>query len=428
MTKTTNPKKAQYITIFIAWVAYVAVYFGRYSYSANITLIEDFYAKSHAEAGLVMTLFSAAYGIGQIFHGLFCKRYPKRWVIPISLTVSAVMDLLVFSGIPFGWIKYLWFTAAVFQSALWPTIMQVISENVEEKLLRTAIMVMSTTTSCGTLLVYGLSAAMAGVDFHLTFLIGTFVLLGAGLLWLLLYRKGHELEKAAEKAARTSAKPGEEAAEQTAAPAPKTSKRAIGIGVIITISLLVFCSVMVNFGKDGLQTWVPVILKKVHGMPDSYSILLTLVLPLFGIFGAAGSVQLNKKIKSPVVLTLVFLGVIAVFDFIVVVSYRNLPVMLAAFASLEFLLHGCCNVITGIFPLSMREKMSTGMLTGILNGSGYAGTAAASYVLGKIADVTGGWTWVFVTLLGTAVTALILGVIYLIFSRKPGKQNNEVTV
>ena len=83
--------KKQYLSILLSWAVYVAAYFGRYSYSANIALMEQNYggvSHTNAEAGLVMTFFAITYGVGQIVHGILCKRYSRRYVLPAALTVS----------------------------------------------------------------------------------------------------------------------------------------------------------------------------------------------------------------------------------------------------------------------------------------------------------------------------------------------------
>ena len=149
--------KKQYLSILLAWTAYVSAYFGRYSYSANISLIEQSYggaAHTNAEAGLVMTFFAVTYGAGQLIHGLLCRKYSRRYAVSAVLTVSAAVNLLIFFGVPFAAVKYLWMLNAACQSVLWPLIMQIISENVGERLMRKAVLAMSTTTSFGTLFIY----------------------------------------------------------------------------------------------------------------------------------------------------------------------------------------------------------------------------------------------------------------------------------
>lgn len=52
---------------------------------------------------------------------------------------------------------------------------------------------------------------------------------------------------------------------------------------------------IVNLIKDGLNTWVPEILKTSFGYGDSLSLTLTLVLPLVGMGGSALALFMHKK-------------------------------------------------------------------------------------------------------------------------------------
>ncbi len=410
-----NPDKSsnkfQYLSIFLCWFAYTSIYFGRYSYSANIDLFKTSYdgVHSNAEVGLVMTLFSIAYGSGQLLHGIFCKYYPRRYVISAALIIAAIMDILVYIKVPFGYIKYMWLISAVCQSLLWPMLMQIISENVSAKNMKKAILAMSTTTSFGTFCIYVMSAVFAGKEFLNTFLFGSIILVFSAAVWFMLYKPGAYM--------RFNFKEHKE---------KRAEKRNSVVGTFIfTILLLVFCSIVTNFNKDGLQMWVPVILKSINkDLNDSFSILLSLVLPLFGIFGATIAVFANKKIKPVVLLVMFFMGCTALFNFMVVVFQRNMWIVIFCFGILELCLHGIANAIVSIFPLSMRDKMSPGALAGILNGSGYIGSALSSWGLGKISDLSGGWNMVFITLLGTVISALIFGGIYVIASAK----NKELMV
>ncbi len=396
-----SSKKRQYLSIFLCWLAYTSVYFGRYSYSANIALVEEDYGVSHASAGLVMTLFAAAYGMGQLVHGIMCKYYPRRIIVPFALIVAGTMNVLVFCGIPFFMIKYLWLISGMCQSILWPMTMQVLSENVGSRLMKYGILAMSTTTSLGTFLIYGMSAVFSETNYRLTFLVGALIVFASAAVWFVLYKPGPYFRIKFKEHNQTEAK--------------KTGK--IAKSLLASMILLAIFSIITNFAKDGLQTWVPVIFKSLHGMPDSYSMLLTLVLPIFGIFGATLAVALNKKVPKLISLTLIFWGTAALFNFIVLEFKDNLFITVFAFGVLELLLHGLSNIIVSIFPLSMREKMSTGAIAGILNGCGYIGSAASSYALGKIADVSG-WTTVFVTLLVSVCVAVISGIIYKLISIK----------
>lgn len=393
--------RKQYISIFVCWLAYTSAILSRYSYSANIALIEKDYGVTHASAGLVMTFFAVTYGVVQFIHGILCKHYPRRYIVFFSLIISAFINLSLFFGVPFYMIKYLWLINAVCQSVLWPMLLQIISENVSEKVMKKAILAMGTTTSLGTLLIYGISAVFSDFNYRITFLVGSVVIAVVAVIWFILYEPGNFL--------KTGVKEPEKVGE----------KKTAGLGIFIfPVMLLVLFSITTNFLKDGFQTWVPVIFKNIKpDLPDSFSLLLTLILPLFGMFGVTVAVMFNKKIKKAIPLCVVFLLLIAFFNSVVLVSQKSLIITAISFAFLELLLHGCSCAIVSIFPLSVRQKVSTGSIAGILNGAAYVGTAASAYLLGRIADGYG-WNAVFLTLLCSVCTALVLGAVYLLISVK----------
>ena len=396
--------KRQYISMIICWLAYTSACVARFSYSANIALIENDYKVSHASAGLVMTFFAATYGLGQFVHGAFCMRYPRRQIVSIALIVVSAINFSLFFGVPFWAIKYLWLVSAAFQSILWPMSLQIISENVGEKLMSKAILLMSTTTSLGTFLVYGISAVFAGINYRITFAFCAALLFAFAVVWYLTYKPGHFLKPEKKQ------DDGEQ----------KTKERFIYI--LLPVILLGIFSLVTNFMKDGIQTFVPVILKSISKLPDGFSLLLTLILPLFGIFGSVFAVNLNKKIPKAVPLCLFFFGFVSVFNAVVYFFGNSLFVTVMSFGILELLLHGNSNVIVSIFPLVMRKRMSSGALAGMLNGAAYLGTAISTFLLGKIADVSG-WSAVFATLTGVAVSSLILGAVYMLLSLKHPKLN-----
>ena len=80
--KQLTLKRKQQILIVIACLVYSFAYTGRYSYNANIAPIMAFYNVTRAEAGLTGTFFFFAYGAGQLIHAIFCRFYPRKYIIP----------------------------------------------------------------------------------------------------------------------------------------------------------------------------------------------------------------------------------------------------------------------------------------------------------------------------------------------------------
>lgn len=386
------------LTIFLCWMAYTAAYPGRYSYNSNITPIMDAFGVTHGEAGLVTTCFFFAYGIGQVVNGLLCRRYPRRWIIPFSLACSAVLNIAVFLGAPFWTLKYLWLLNGGLQSILWPTLISVLSQSLPAPYLKSSVLVMSTTVPIGTLLAYGLSSLLAvRGGFPFSFLTGALLMAGAAAAWLFLYRDAPASENA--QPVQTSRTPG---------------KGLLNPAVAVTVLVLCLFAVANNLVKDGLTTWVPSILKERFGLPDSLSILLTLVLPVLGIFGAACNGLLERRLPSFIKLSGLWflLAAVSTAGVILLLDTSLWWAVLAVFGIISLSMHAVNNAITSMAPLYMREQLDSGLLAGVLNGCCYVGSTISSYGLGWVADHFG-WNGVFLLLLAVTgipvVTAALVG-------------------
>jgi len=402
----TKSNKTQNIIIILCWMVYTFAYFGRYSYNSNITPIMADYSIGKADAGLVSTFFFFAYGIGQVVNGFMCRRYNKKYLFPFVLTLSAVLNSLVLV-LPFASFKYLWAINGFLQSMLWSSIISVLSTTLDSKHLNFAIIVMSTTSTAGTILTYGSSALFVWLgNYKYAFVLGASFMLIPAILWLLIYKGGNGIAPEEEK--------------------NHTSTSGGGIKVMLAIFLcLAFFGVSDNLIKDGLNTWVPTILTEEYNMASEVSILSTIVLPILGMLGAVVAVRLNKLIPDFVSLTAVFFAFSALFIGVIVFADGVSPVlMIICFGIVTLFMHSINNVITSIAPLKLRDKVDSGKLAGILNGFCYLGSTLSSYGLGAVADAKG-WSMVFILIFSICVASIAIGSFYVIFSRIKKEKNNE---
>ena len=397
-----NKSKAM-LLIFLGWLVYSVSYFGKVNYSANITQIIDYYGITRAQAGTAPTFFFFAYGIGQVFNGIFCKKYNIKWMIFFSLVMSATINLIVAVSKDFAIIKWLWLLNGIVLSILWPTLIRMISESIPQKVLGTSSIIMGTTVGAGTLVIYGLSSIFAAFDkFKLSFYTASFSVFIVAFLWLLIYNKAvsssqseKELEEPINKETWNVSKKGME---------NKNEKKLF----YISVGVLCFGAIGANLIKDGLTTWVPSILKEEFSMSDSISILLTLFLPILAMCGNAFALSLHKKIPDYVNhLTAVFAAMAVLVGMIIgSIALELVVVMLFGLIAVNFLASSLNSLITSIYPLFMREKVNSGSFAGILNGFCCLGSTISSYGLGVIAD-NFGWTAVFWTLIGFSVAVCI---------------------
>ncbi len=401
--KDTQKTSSQTFLIFLCWLMYVASYVARYSYNANITVIASaFSIEDYSQTGLVTTCFFFAYGIGQVVCGLLCKRFNKKFVLFGAALLSAGVNLLVFFGADFVFYKYLWLLNGAALSTFWCSLILTLSENLETKRLRTAILVMGTTVVFGSFIAYGLSALCAFFKYwKVTFLVAAVVIATVGIVWVTSY------DRVVSKKSEETILVGQDETVQG------------NKGLRWSLIVLAFFAVVCNLIKDGLLTWVPSILKKQYGFDDSFSIILTLTLPIVGFGGIVLVSQLKKKMNGFVGISGVLYACALLCLFGVLFSFELdtwLP-MLIFFALVYCFMSGMNNVVTACAPLYLRGQMNSGLLAGVLDGFCYAGSTISAYGLGVFADFWG-WKSVFILLTAMALIAVLIAIIFNLSIRK----------
>lgn len=400
--KQLTLKRKQQILIVIACLVYSFAYTGRYSYNANIAPIMAFYNVTRAEAGLTGTFFFFAYGAGQLIHAIFCRFYPRKYIIPGVLGVSAILNIAVFCGVPFGAIKYLWLLNGICQSVLWPTLVLVLSDTMDSVMMKRAVFAMSLTVVIGTVISYGGSAIFNLFDlFRGAFLLGAVLMVAIGIAWLVGYDV-LTLENAGLAEAHAAS------SEATTAGGGSWKRAANGA----LIGLFAVCGLFMavdNFVKDGLNTWTPVILKERFGVGDSLSIVLTVALPFCGVFGAMLALRMNRKIRDFRALSgsLLLLLSVCICGILLSMKLESMVLTVAFLGVVSCFAHGINSIMTSIMPFAMRDKVNPGFLAGLMNSAGYVGSTASAYGLGVIADRTD-WNTVMYILLFASVGVTLL--------------------
>ena len=395
------------LAIIICWLVYTCSYLGKLGYNANLVLIEGEFGVSHAESGTVGTAFFFAYGAGQIVNGLLCKKYNVKYTIFFALVASAACNFLITVIKDFGWLKIIWLFNGAALSFLWSLLIRFLSEVLDKEYTSKAVVVMGTTVATGTFAVYGLSALFVSLSVYKTiFYVAAALLPLIAVIWFFSY-KG--------MLASTGAETGEEEKEVNA---PIGEKKKADFGFVTLILILAIFAVVTNLEKDGINVWVPTILKELYDMPDYLSILLTLCLPLVSIFGTAVAVFFNKYIKDFVLLCgLFFLATTGALALTLAFIGTSAAVMLVCLSLISLFMSGTNNVITSMAPLYYKDKASAGLLAGVLNGCCYIGSTLSSYGLGAVADGYG-WNAVFYLLIACSAACVMISAIKTVI-RKP---------
>ncbi len=404
MQSKISHKNSIYL-IILCWLTYTVSYLGKVNYAANITQIEKFYGVTHAQSGLVSTLLFFSYGAFQIINGVFCKKYNSRFVIFLGLFGSGVINLIIGFTTNFTLLTILWLLNGVMLAFLWSSLIKVLTETLSKDYMAKASVAMGTTVAIGTFTIYALSALFTSLNvFKFSFITAGIVMPTVATIWYILLPKiTSKIEKSEENQQLL----------QQVNSNPLEKKR-----IYLTVFTFFIMAIAINLIKDGLITWVPSILKETYNLDDSISIILTLALPVFAVFGNVLGVTLHKKIPDFVMqVSLMFLlsgGLIGIV--IAGLSVNQFIITLVCFAFVCLLISSCNSMVTGIFPLFMKGKVNSGLIAGLINGCCYLGSTISSYGLGSVADAHG-WTAVFWLLLGVCALMLVVYAVYFIIKK-----------
>jgi len=395
--------------IFICAAVYIAAYVGRLSYAASMVGIMEATGASKPDAGLVSTFFYFTYGCGQLVNAFFCRRYKPRPVVAGVLLVSVCANLLAALIRDVTVIKFIWLVNGAAQSMLWCTLIELISRKVPAEHRRKAIFAMSITVAVGTTTIYGLAALCMSADrVFLTFVLAAAVLLAAALAWLYMTRVLKDMPEVQATADTAADK----------APAARSSAQMAGLLSFIVCG---FLAVGNGFMKDTMVTWVPSLLYDEFALPTSYSVLITLILPLLSVFGATIALTMHKKISNyNIMQSILFFCASAVFAGVLLSFRTHFMLGTIVFAGLNAtLMSAVNNIITSMIPLE-RGK-GAGLFAGIMDACCYVGSTLSGFLPGVIIESFGYNT--LLTLL--PVCAVVLAAFALTVTLLSGRRKSE---
>ena len=401
--------------IFGCWLIYTAAYVGRLDYSASMVKIISELGISNDQGGLVYSCFALTYGIGQLINGLLCKHYNPKFVITGALSVSALVNVLMPLSRDYRIMAALWLVNGIAQSMLYSLIIRTLSKNIKSGSISRAIYTMSTTVAVGTALAYGISALFVALNmWQLTFFTAAALLIAAACVWVYIITQVEKAKKNGELE--------DDDLPFGASAKTQTVRGKVGAFFIATLIFIAITAISNGFIKDGVNNWLPKLLRDEFDVTESLSIILTLILPLFSIAGTLMARKVYLKLRNHLLIIGIFFGTAFTLSLLVYLIYpmRSVLFTMILFTGLSCMMAATNNVITSMFPLDNRDKMDSGLLAGLLDTLCYAGSSAAGILLGKMSEGLG-WESVLITIFSLALAAAAISLFFSIFMRKKSR-------
>lgn len=412
--KMVTDKKMLGFMFALCWIAYFASYIGRLNYSSAMTEMTKSGVLSLTFAGTISMVYFFAYGSGQFINGWLGDKLPPRIMIFLGLFGAGICNLLFgLVHIPIV-MAVLWGLNGFCQSMIWPPVVRIFSQMLEEHKRNRFCVNISTSIPVGTLAAYLLSACMVGaINWQAAFWSAAIVLCAIAVLW---YFGFSRVERFAEKHGTAleliQTASAQKSKENDTSDTPQNKKITLWIMVSQMGLWCVLIPVMINgVLKDGMTAWVPTFIGDSFNAAAVVSILVTTVLPIVNLAGAYSAGWLNKRIPNMLKCGGVFFSFATLMLVILWLfgSYSMiLSIILLALVTSSML--AVNTLLISFIPMQFGKFGKASSVSGFLNGTAYLGAAVSSFTIGMIVDGFG-WSvtifwWVVIAIIASAALFL----------------------
>lgn len=389
--------KNHFFTFLLCWTAYASTYVCRLNFSAAMPELQANAVFSETRMAAVSSVFFICYGIGQFVSGLIGDRADTRKLVFAGLLISALCNIGIFCVHTYAPLLLLWAANGIAQSMVWTPILKIASLNFDAPTRQKFGIDMSTTVPIGTLLSYAVSL------FTLLFLPWQYVFLTCGLfelsvslLWIF-GTHGRFLPKEKTPAAAAETK-------ETKNGLGSTFKAALSGGVLLMMIPIVIQGTL----KDSVTQWVPAFFAGNFGSNTSFSLLLTMLLPIVNVTGAYFAKAIYKKLRSEIGTSLLFFGISIIFLLILkLFGTKSMVLALLSMAGVTNCMFAVNVMLITMVPLQFSKLGNVSTIGGLLNAVAYIGCGALNLLAGKLLETQNGWDnlfWLWIILAVFAVT------------------------
>lgn len=366
----------------LAWLfayVYFASYVTRINFSAVIQEVITDTGFEKSALSVIVVCMSITYGVGQIVNGWIGDHIKPQNLIFIGLITATVINTVFpffSSSIPVMCV--LWGVNGFAQAMMWPPIVKIMVNTMDEVTYGEASVIVSLGSSMGTIFIY-LTAPLIITFLPWKFVLYTSAAIGlfSVILWGILKDRTYD-----EGLVKLPESDGDGTEKQ------KFSFPRAAIFPMVFIALAIIFQGML---RDGVTNWMPTLLSEVYEMDNSKSILSTVSLSLFSMvtFILAGAFY-KKCFKNEVACAAAIFAIASASGLGLTLLFRSG----AAFAIVFMTLitganHGVNLMLIGHVPKRFRKHGNISTISGAINSCTYIGSAIATYGIARLSESFG---------------------------------------
>jgi len=309
--------------------------------------------------------------------------------------LGAVCCFLMPAAGSLGVLIGVWAANGLFQSMLWSPILRVFSETIDESLSKKAILNIALSLPVGTVLAYLMSSMIIKyLNWKYVFIFeGSVVVIAVLFAGFAIFCSEKDIEKVPV------------IQKQNAEAHNNVNKKGLAaVAVSSGLLFIMILSFLHGMMREGITNWVPAMISEVYGVSTSFSVFVTIALPIFNAFGAYLVTPLYKKLGENEMKTAGVTGFAALVPLLIMLFMNKLPVyviivLLAVTTSVMYALN---YLIISLVPVRFSKFGFTSGIRGILNSGAHIGCALSSYGFGAISEKAG-WSAVIIVWIVSSV-------------------------
>ena len=420
MTKRLTSEKEMRFLCFLCCVAYFMSYLTRLNYAACMVELTSALGIGKSVAGLPVTMCFLSYGVGQLICGILGDRFSPQKMIFTGLAGASACNLAVAIFPRMSIIIVLWCLNGFFQSMLWPPMVRIMAEMLNDKWYRHSCVLVSMASSAATIAIYVFTPLCIRISgWRAVFVIPAAAGIAAAFFWIVKTMRLGGREDASEEmrsgSGQTEAEDGQSksvteksdswgGSKEVQPDGRRESLRFRQLFVQAPLILILLAIIMQGTLRDGITTWMPVYMSEMFGMSNSSSILSAAALPVFAVFSTLFASFLLGRLKSEIFTAELLFGAGILAGGVLFLFFDGVPaVCIVMMTVITGCMHGINLMLISRVPGHFAGFGKVSTVSGVLNAATYIGSALSTYCFGAVAEGAG---WKTVVLLWLAVALL----------------------
>lgn len=401
----TEKKKRRLVNLLVwaCWAVYAASMMSKKIYAVELVEVTKAWNTSNTQAGFPLTCYYITYCIAQILFAIYIKKINVKKFFLVTVSASSVFLMLVALTQSLTQLTIVMALIGITHCGIWAGAMYLITMFVPEERHGYAVGVMSTGFPLGNFLAYLISAGAVGLgNWQYAFWAAGGILLATVLLLFVVIGKA---DKNLDKIDRGTK-------ESTVASNGKRKKEGYSPNFIVSFTVIILAALAYQMMDMPIGTYLPKLFVSEFGMPESYSILISLFLPIAVLGGPfLGTAVCSHRHVPFMKASNLFLAAALVCPVILLFVYK-VNIVLTLFLTVLYatLIRGF-NTCAGTFATwQIDSEMNAGSITAFANAGATVACAIVPMLFGYLFDhrASSAWTIFYLIFIGVIVFMILL--------------------